>query len=425
MKELTIEEKAKRYDEAIERAEKWRNAPNADKIPTFANRIIDEIFPEFEENEDEKIRKEIIDFLELPHPQFVGKRDHKTWITWLEKQRNKKDNLSVDLVLGCLGIKPAYKDGNAWCILLGDNIQEGICGFGGTKEEALIAFIKELIEERDKKSADKLKVSNELYEHIRNTYTCIYNACSPNTFTAMTNYLLTAARSAESALYMIENQDEKEQDPCEHCNDKLLNCHNFPCIKKKAFEQGKSILEVINDINDKRYCCVVTPQDKSALESTKEKVDNADKVEPKFKIGDTIINIYHKCYGNSRIKEITDGRYIFDDRTYIFIKEQDNYELVKQKPWSEEDEYTLNETIQHLEELIRIDIAKHCGCDVQYYQRDIDWLKDIKDRVQSQNTWKPSEKMLEALDIAIRSGIQLGSWEEKALRELQKQLKAL
>lgn len=165
MEELTMEEKAKRYEEAIERAEKWRNAPNVDKIPTFANRIIDEIFPEFKESEDDRIRKaltdyfrwnsdgqllnefsnrevrawlekqgdkdklikelgeykvkytqevlkehidsmnnkeddrirkEIIDFLELPHPQFVGKRDHEKWIAWLEKQGKQKsiDNLT-------------------------------------------------------------------------------------------------------------------------------------------------------------------------------------------------------------------------------------------------------------------------------------------------------------------------------------------
>ena len=35
MKKLSIEEKAKRYDEAIEKAEKWYNAPNVDKIPTL------------------------------------------------------------------------------------------------------------------------------------------------------------------------------------------------------------------------------------------------------------------------------------------------------------------------------------------------------------------------------------------------------
>ena len=36
-------------------------------------------------NDDERIIKEIIDFLRLPHPQFVGKRDHEKWISWLEK----------------------------------------------------------------------------------------------------------------------------------------------------------------------------------------------------------------------------------------------------------------------------------------------------------------------------------------------------
>ena len=40
-------------------------------------------------NEDERMRKEIIDFLRLPHPQFVGKRDHEKRIDWLEKQGDK------------------------------------------------------------------------------------------------------------------------------------------------------------------------------------------------------------------------------------------------------------------------------------------------------------------------------------------------
>ncbi len=42
------------------------------------------------ESEDERIRKEIIDFLELPHHQFAGKRDHEKWIAWLEKQDKQK-----------------------------------------------------------------------------------------------------------------------------------------------------------------------------------------------------------------------------------------------------------------------------------------------------------------------------------------------
>ena len=45
-----------------------------------------ELVPELEESEDERIRKELINFLQLPHPQFVGERKQEKWIAWLEKQ---------------------------------------------------------------------------------------------------------------------------------------------------------------------------------------------------------------------------------------------------------------------------------------------------------------------------------------------------
>lgn len=51
MKELSIEEKAEAYDKALDRAKKWYNAPNIDKMPTYGNRIIEQIFPELREDE--------------------------------------------------------------------------------------------------------------------------------------------------------------------------------------------------------------------------------------------------------------------------------------------------------------------------------------------------------------------------------------
>ena len=33
-----------------------------------------------------------------------------------------------------------YKDGTQWCVLAGDNIQEGIAGFGYTPGQAVSAF---------------------------------------------------------------------------------------------------------------------------------------------------------------------------------------------------------------------------------------------------------------------------------------------
>lgn len=91
MKELLIEEKAKRYDEAIERAKIWYYAPNADKIPTYANRIVSDIFPELKGAEDEKIRREIISFVRgmlACHDKPNAERDEKyeSWIAYLEKK---------------------------------------------------------------------------------------------------------------------------------------------------------------------------------------------------------------------------------------------------------------------------------------------------------------------------------------------------
>jgi hypothetical protein len=33
-----------------------------------------------------------------------------------------------------------YPDGDQWCALYGDNIQEGVCGFGNTPHRASLAF---------------------------------------------------------------------------------------------------------------------------------------------------------------------------------------------------------------------------------------------------------------------------------------------
>lgn len=82
----------KKYKEALERAKKWYYAPNADKIPTYANKIITEIFPELKEDEDERISKEIIKYLErtVPHHHRDEVLKSKEWTAWLEKQSKRK-----------------------------------------------------------------------------------------------------------------------------------------------------------------------------------------------------------------------------------------------------------------------------------------------------------------------------------------------
>lgn len=84
-----MENYEQKYNQALERA-KILHTNNTMPPCNNLREIMEELFPELKESEDERIRKEIIDFLELPHPQFVGKRDHEKWIAWLEKQSEKK-----------------------------------------------------------------------------------------------------------------------------------------------------------------------------------------------------------------------------------------------------------------------------------------------------------------------------------------------
>lgn len=83
-----------KYKESLERAKKWHNAPNADKIPTLSTRIIEEIFPELRESEDERIRKECISIINAWDKTCRLQGDYcevaSSCIAWLEKQGEQK-----------------------------------------------------------------------------------------------------------------------------------------------------------------------------------------------------------------------------------------------------------------------------------------------------------------------------------------------
>jgi len=93
---MTQEEKAKAYDEAIERAKEYETRNNCLVRPHV-------IFPELNESEDERMRKGLIAFLEDiwhfgKNANFDkwDKSDCSDWIAWLEKKREKKPEWSED-----------------------------------------------------------------------------------------------------------------------------------------------------------------------------------------------------------------------------------------------------------------------------------------------------------------------------------------
>ena len=82
MKELSIEQKAQRYDEALEKAKRLYEKG------TITESLC-HIFPELKESEDEKIRKELIDIFK-GKTSYTSEEDAKRYIAWLEKQGEQK-----------------------------------------------------------------------------------------------------------------------------------------------------------------------------------------------------------------------------------------------------------------------------------------------------------------------------------------------
>lgn len=86
MKELSIEEKAKAYDEAIERAKKVLLDCTSEE-----QKVVEYITPELKENEDEGIRKALIKF----HKSTIDIDGIKGGdiLAWLKKQGEKPNNV--------------------------------------------------------------------------------------------------------------------------------------------------------------------------------------------------------------------------------------------------------------------------------------------------------------------------------------------
>lgn len=85
---MTQEEKAKAYDEALDRAKVMHEEG-------MMTERLEYLFPELKESEDEKIRKELIDAIQslwdndaLPMPLSLKRKD--AWIAWLERQGEQK-----------------------------------------------------------------------------------------------------------------------------------------------------------------------------------------------------------------------------------------------------------------------------------------------------------------------------------------------
>ena len=101
MKELTIEQKAKAYDVATERLRNAFYDDNNRMCEEYRKaviKVIEPIFPELRESEDERIRKEIVELVMQPTWKTEAEfHRRKELIAWLEKQGEKEKFIEKEL----------------------------------------------------------------------------------------------------------------------------------------------------------------------------------------------------------------------------------------------------------------------------------------------------------------------------------------
>ena len=547
---MTVEEKARAYDEALERArERYEKVPDS----VLGLNLVG-IFPELKlkYSEDERIKKEIIRTLK-GELRYTSQEDTDRYVAWLEKQKDTN-------VLIQEASEKAYTEGmrverKHWLEKQGKKgklTHEDICKaynipdigefsdgyhtFNGLYKQRMILFAVLVKTYKDKawkswKHEDGLDCFGGGWFIVGidtpdGTYTYHYEAKDWDRFDCQ---ILEKAKhwdghdefdverlfslvSNDNKIKVLEKQSEKPQckTTLEVWKDMRLEVYqqasgnrhepNYSDDSTKMFS-----LTDIDEIFDK----IAEKQGEQNLANSekicKSEQKPTDKVEPKFHEGDFIVGTY--CRG--KIIALTDDAYLLDtgqgipfsckdnvhlwtiqdakdgdvlvdkcgnigiyqgdknivtwnsycycgvnkvfydegshefpcypatkeqrdtlmeamtDAGYVWDAENKKLNKIEHKSvWSEEDEHMLNETIQHLEELIRIDKAKHLGCDVQYYQRDIDWLKSLKERVQPQNTWKPSNEQMEVL-LSEVTGWKKGCPKQIVLESLYNDLKKL
>lgn len=318
----------------------------------------------------------------------------------------------------------------------------------GTNLKDCLAWLEK---KGEKKPADKVKPKFKIGDYLVNDY------CKGKVI-AFTDdaYLLDTEQgipfSYEHNAHLWTIQDAKDGDvlACENgwtcifrcLNDNLFSSHCFMDSEGWFCEYGGQ-----GHTLDKRICGEIHPATKKQRNLFFQKMNEAGY---EWDAENKELKKIHDALEECEIEHIEHGKYYYCIKDYFAggkkqASKGDVVQALRGLPimtlgvnaneyflpvnsikqnhaWSEEDEYLLVETIQHLEELIRIDKAKHCACDVQYYQRDIDWLKSLKNCVQPQ--WKPSEEQIQALEYQVHS-TYAGSWQYKASKELLEQLKKL
>lgn len=444
MKELSIEQKAKAYDEAIS---KMKEIMTMDNAPVIPKEIGECIFPELAESEDEKIRKALIEY-------FNEQCDMSDWngvygyqvIAWLEKQGEPKPQVykteDGEIITYSetdgYKVEPKFKVGDwivdncgyIWKIQGVVNQFYLIEGLEGVESRPTIEWVNKtfhLWTIHDAKDGDVLTTSAGafIYNGNRGGGSCPGSYCGINTlgsfeigveshWTGKTVY--PATKEQRDFLFQEMKKDGYKWDS-----------------KKKELKKIENEIEIPFGVKDSELqeATYYIPKGFHAeIDDDKVVIKKGEKPtkwsEDDKKMLNLIIDIFEVNHPNGYFKanELNDPnmRAVYTEEIVAWLKSLKDRIQPKQE-WNKEDEKFLKTALWHISNSISNGDSTDIQCDTT------EWLKSLKNRVSCEancttiKEWKPSDLQIEALESATENCAY--SEYQDCLRDLIKQLKKL
>lgn len=341
---------------------------------------LEHILPELKESEDERTRKEIIGFLQLPHPQFVGERKQEKWITWLGKQGEKMSDPRYNILDKLIEADDIYQMSvnDAMVEEAKNKAIEALSKLGISKLFGLEKQGKETSWKPSKEEMDVLYglayITNQYNEHKEEVITRLYqdlkreffNGSSyENMFPTYTSteddvrrrstiQVLEYARSLDAYnqfgkadidknIAWLEKQGGKKETLCDKCRKEQPShsCQDITALGRCAIEKlGRCAIE------NQEEPQVYEIEDGKVI--TYSETDGYKVIEPKFKVGDKIKFAKESKYLAREIINIKNGAYYFDELVYLPFSYQDEWELVEQKSADKvEPKFKVGDFIKH------------------------------------------------------------------------------
>ena len=178
-------------------------------------------------------------------------------------------------------------------------------------------------------------------------------------------------------------------------------------LKEQLEKQSKNNIGISEATKQKLEDNLNKALEKETPESFNKFLDEqkpVDKVEPKFKVGDTMRTLLEAANGVTNGMPVVvsiDEEYYHCNNELIAIKDQDSYEYppmnrMQKSAWSEEDEVCLGDAMWAIEQARTIAKNENDMGNLWYAEN---WLKSLKERY----TWKPSDEQMQALSNAGNS----------------------